>query len=207
MFEATRYGRVIVLALAAAVLTAHPGAAQESTTRGFMVGAHLGGASLSVEGSERSNGGGAGIEFGYGLNRNFTLFLQLDGASIDVRNQEDVEGTWTIGHVDLGTRFHFANSLRSWVPYLQAALSARVVNVSDLPPGSALGASEVEFSGGAFTFGGGIMLYAGQTFAFDLGLLFSGGEFSDVRVGQTTQSGLDLDASSSRFNLGVSWWP
>ena len=207
MFEDIRFSRIVPAALAAAVLTASPGVAQESTTRGLLIGAHLGGASLSVEGSERSNGGGGGIAVGYGLNRNFTLFLQLDGASIDVRNQDDVEGTWAIGHVDLGTRFHFANSLRSWVPYLQAAFSARAVQVSGLPPESVLGGDDVEFSGGAFTFGGGVMLYAGQTFAFDLGLLFSGGEFTDIRVGQTTQGGLDLDASSSRFNLGVAWWP
>ena len=207
MFEATVYSRTVLTVLAFTLLAASPAMAQESTTRGFLVGAHLGGASLSVEGSERSNGGGGGIEVGYGLNRNFTVFLQLDGASIDVRNQDDVEGTWAIGHVDLGTRFHFANSLRSWVPYLQAAFSARAVQVTGLPPESALGGDEVEFPGGAFTFGGGVMLYVGQTFAFDLGLLFSGGEFTDIRVGQTTQGGLDVDASSSRFNLGVAWWP
>lgn len=193
--------------LSAIVLSASPLRAQESTTRGFVLGAHLGGASLAVEGSDRSNGGGGGLFVGYGLNRSFTLFLQLDGSSVDVRNQPDVEGSWSIGHADLGVRYHFANSLRSWVPYLQAAFTGRAVQVKDLPPGSVFQDSEIEFSGGAFTLGGGIMLYPSQTFAFDLGLLFSGGEFSDITVGQTTQGGLDIDASSSRFNLGIVWWP
>jgi hypothetical protein len=195
------------VATAATLLTTGAAQAQESTTRGFVIGAHLGGASLTVEDSDRSNGGGGGIVVGYGLNRSFTLFVQLDGSSVDVRNQEDVEGSWGIAHADFGVRYHFANSLRSWVPYLQGAFTARAVRVTDLPPGSLFSDQEVEFSGGAFTLGGGIMLYPSQTFAFDLGLLFSGGEFTDVTVGQTTQGGLDLDASSSRFNLGIVWWP
>lgn len=187
---------------AATLLAATTVQAQESTTRGFVIGGHLGGASLTVEGSDRSNGGGGGIVVGYGLNRSFTLFVQLDGSSVDVRNQEAVGGQWSIAHADFGVRYHFANSLRSWVPYLQGAFTGRAVRVTELPADQ-----EVEFSGGAFTLGGGVMLYPSQTFAFDLGLLFSGGEFTDVTVGQTTQGGLDLDASSSRFNLGIVWWP
>lgn len=202
------HGRRALVALLVAASTAATAAeAQESTTRGFVLGAHLNGTSLTVEDSDRSNGGGGGLVFGYGLNRSFTLFVQLDGSSIDVRNQDDVEGKWAIGHVDLGLRYHFANSLRSWVPYLQAAFTGRAVRVTELAPGSVFEDSEVEFSGGAFTLGAGILLYPAQTFAFDLGLLFSGGEFSDVRVNQTTTTGLDIDASSSRFNLGVVWWP
>ena len=134
----SRHTGSALTAIAAAVCVfATPGSAQESTTRGFMVGAHVGLASVSIEGSERSSGDGGGLTIGYGLNRKFTIYGQFDGSSVDVRNQaDDVAGTWALGHADLGLRFHFANSLRSWVPYLQAGISARVVTITDIPASS-----------------------------------------------------------------------
>lgn len=189
-------------ALASAPAGAH---AQESTTRGFNLGLHLSAASLEVEDGNRNNAGGLGLIFGYGLNRNFELFIQLDGAEFDVDDSQ-VTGQWTMGHVDLGVRYHFANSLRSWVPYLQAALSGRAVGVDNaVVQGNP--ETDVDFFGGAFTFGGGIMFYFNQTLAADLQLLWSGGQFTEVKVDNVTVSGLEIDAQSSRLNLGISWWP
>ena len=51
------------------------------------------------------------------------------------------------------------------------------------------------------------MIYASESLAFDLGLLFSGGEFTNITVGNTTQGGFDLDTQSTRFNVGIAWWP
>jgi len=193
-------------ALLAAFAVAGPTSAQESTTRGFVLGGHIGLGSVSIEDSERSSGGGGGLMLGYGINRSFTIFAQLDGATIDVRNQPDVEGTWAIGHADLGVRFNFANSLRSWVPYLQGAVGVRVVSITDIPISNPASGLDVSISGGAFSFGGGFMLYPSPSFAFDLGLIWSGGEFTTLTVGSNSQSGFDTDATSSRFNLGVVWW-
>ncbi len=180
-------------------------AAQESTTRGFVVGAHFGGASLEVEDGERREAGGGGLIFGYGLNRNFQIFLQLDGSEFDVQNT-DVDGTWTMGHVDLGLRYHFANSLRSWVPYVQGAFTARGVGVDNaVVQGNP--ATDVGFFGGAFTVGGGIMFYFNETLAADLQLLLSGGQFTEIKVNNVTVNGLEVDAQSSRLNIGVAWWP
>ena len=52
-----------LLATAVAGLVALPGAleAQESTTRGFMLGAHLSGASLTIENEDRNDAGGGGL--------------------------------------------------------------------------------------------------------------------------------------------------
>ncbi len=180
-------------------------AAQESTTRGFIVGGHLGVATVTVESADASGGAGGGVTFGYGLNRNFTLLVQLDGANIDVENSSEVAGTWTIGHADLGLRFHFANSLRRWVPYIQGGFTGRVVSVDNLPQ-PVLNQDELSFSGGSFSFGGGLMFYLGQSFAIDATALFSGGQFTDITVGNLTQSGLNVDASSARFNVGLAWW-
>jgi hypothetical protein len=179
--------------------------AQASTTRGFVVGAHLGGASIEPEDGDRSSAGGGGLFFGYGLNRNFQIFLQLDGSEFDVENS-DVDGRWAMGHADLGLRYHFANSLRSWVPYVQGAVTGRAVGIDDA---TVLGQPETEvgFYGGALSIGGGLLFYFSQTFALDLQVLWSGGEFTDVRVDDVTVSGLEIQANSSRLNIGVAWWP
>jgi len=66
---------------------------------------------------------------------------------------------------------------------------------------------DAEISGGAFSFGGGIYFYFSQTFSMDIGVKFSGGEFTDVKVGNLTAGGFDIDASSTRFKVGVVWWP
>ncbi len=194
------------IAILTGLALAHPASAQESTTRGLNLGIHISGQSLTPEDGDRANAGGAGIVAGYGFNRSLALFLQLDAGEFDV-DTAVVEGTWTMGHIDLGLRYHFANSLRSWVPYLQAALSARFVNVENGVINQVTQTEDVTTTGGALTLGGGIMFYFNETFAADIQLLGSGGRFTEVRVGNTTQGGLEVDATSGRFNLGVSWWP
>ncbi len=194
------------LATAALLVAPASGAAQESTTRGFNLGLHASGASLKLENQDRNQAGGAGIRVGYGLNRSFTLFLQLDGAHFDDQAARELEGDWTLGHVEVGARYHFANSLRSWVPYLQGGLGYRVVGVADAELDGAQ-RDEVELSGTGLSLGGGIAVYLTPSVALDLGLLWTGGEFSTLRVENVEVSGFDIDASSTRVNLGVSWWP
>jgi len=180
--------------------------AQESTTRGFVVGLHGSGASLSVEGEDRNDAGGGGLFVGYGLNRRFSLFAQVDGARFDEQSTGTVEGDWTLAHFDLGVRFHFANSLRSWVPFLQAAVGRRSVNVLDpIVEGDA--EEEVDISGASLTLGGGVAFYLSRAWSLELGLMLTGGEFNTLRVNNVSVSGFDLDATSSRLNLGVRWWP
>ena len=179
--------------------------AQESTTRGFNVGFHFGGSSIQIEDGDRHGAGGAGIIIGYGFNRSFQVFLQGDAAQFDV-DDSAIEGTWGMAHGDLGVRYHFANSLRTWVPYLQAALSGRAVGVDDAVV-NGNPETDVSLLGGGFTLGGGILFYFNETFAADLALAFTGGDFTEIRVNDTTQGGFDIDANSARFNVGVSWWP
>jgi hypothetical protein len=87
---------------------------------------------------------------------------------------------------------------------VQGGFTNRVVSVQDILTTNAF--NETRFNGPAVTFGGGIMLYNTEHFAFDIGLLFSGGKFTDIEIGNTTVSGFDIDASSTRLNLGISWW-
>ena len=67
--------------------------------------------------------------------------------------------------------------------------------------------SEASFSGAGLTLGGGVDFYLSESWALDLQLLWTGGEFTTVTVDNVSVSGLDVDANSSRINLGVSWWP
>jgi hypothetical protein len=199
------YG-VPVFALVATFLAFTPGAAQESTTRGFTLGVHAQGSSLTVEGGDQNSAGGGGVRVGYGLNRIVTLYAQFDGAQFDVLESNAVSGDWTMGHVDVGARFHFANSLRSWVPYLEAAFTGRVVEVTNAIVNDAE-VPDVSFNGGAFTVGGGLMAYFTETFALDVELAWSGGEFTEVDVGSISVTSLDIDANSSRLSIGIAWWP
>ena len=143
---------------------------------------------------------------GYGVNRHLTILAQADAAQFDNQSAGDVQGTWVMGHFDLGVRFNFASTLRSYVPFLQGSIGARAVGVQDaVVEGSS--ASDVSFTGASLTLGGGIDFYFTETFALDLALLWSSGKFDTLHVGNASLSGFDIDAKSTRFNIGVVWWP
>lgn len=193
------------LVLGLSLLVSGPLGGQESTTRGWNLGVHLQGATLSVEGEEGDGGGGIGFRVGHGFNRIFTLYLEADGISVDSENAQDFQGTWTLGHVDIGGRFHFANSLRSWVPYLEAAVGYRGASVKDVAVGGDQG-DDVTINGSSFSVGGGMMFYFKQTLALDVGLKVSSGEFTEIEIGALSIGGLDVDATSTRFKFGLVWW-
>ena len=183
-----------------------PLAGQKSTTRGLNLGIHLQAASLSVQDGDADGGGGLGLRVGYGINRIVTLYFEADGVAVESEGSEEIRGTWGLAHADFGARFHFANTLRSWVPYLDVAIGGRVASVEDVEVnGQDFG--DISFSGGAFSFGGGIYAYFNQTLALDVGLKFSGGEFTQVDLGNVSVNDLDIEASSTRFKIGIVWWP
>lgn len=199
---------LLPLAALAFFLVVDQAAAQESTTRGFTFGLHVTGASLEVEGAnnDRESAGGGGIRVGYGLNRNFTLFVRADGAKFDDLTTDNVEGQWTMGHFDIGARYNFANSLRRWIPFVEAALGYRAVSV-DNPVVDNIPRNELSITGAGLTLGGGVDYYFSETWALDLQLLWTGGEFTTLRIDNVSTSGLAFDATSSRVTLGVAWWP
>lgn len=179
---------------------------QISTTRGLNLGFHLQAASLSVEDADGEGGAGAGFRIGYGFNRIVTLYLELDGISVESENADVFQGSWAMAHGDLGARFHFANSLRRWVPYLDVAIGGRGATVSGVRS-SGEEVADLSFSGGSFSFGGGIYVYFAQTFGLDLGLKVSNGRFEELDLGPISLNNLDIDATSTRLKIGVVWWP
>jgi hypothetical protein len=198
------YLRAAILAFASGV-AASAAAAQKSTTRGFTVGAHLQGASLSVDDGDADGGGGFGARVGYGFNRRFTGYLEADAIVFDVANPE-FGGYWSMVHVDLGVRFNFANSTRRWVPFLEGAVGVRAVQVDDARVDST-SVGELNFTGGAASFGGGISFFATENVAIETLVKLSSGTFEQVDVGNISIRNLDIDASSFRFKLGLAWWP
>lgn len=192
--------------LASHFLFAAPLAGQRSTTRGLHLGFHLQGASLQVEDADPSGGGGAGFRVGYGFNRIFTLYFEADGVTVEAGDPDVFAGNWTLGHAEIGARFHFANSLRAWVPYLEVALGGRSATVKDVV---ALNQAweDVDVTGGAFSLGGGIYVYFSETLALEVGLKVSSGQFTQIDLGPISVQNLDIDAQSSRFKVGIVWWP
>ena len=200
--------RILLAALLVACtagMAAAPAAAQKSTTRGFTLGAHIQGASLKVEDDDPSSGGGAGVRVGYGFNRSFTAYVEADGTAFDVENDE-FGGEWSMGHVDLGLRYNFANSLRRWVPFIEGAVGGRAVRLENATvAGDSVG--ELTFSGGALSVGGGISYFVSEKLALETLVKFSGGTFEQIDIGNVSVNDIDIDASSFRFKLGVAWWP
>ena len=202
-----RLPSVAALTAASILVFATSVTAQVSTTRGLNVGFQLQGSTLSIESGDADTGGGAELRVGYGINRIVNLYVAVAGASVSALEASNVSGVWEMGHLDLGARFHLANALRSWVPYLDVAVSGRGVSVADATiNGERQLGNSVEFSGGAFTLGGGLAVYLSEQFAFDFGLKVSSGEFTDIAVGNVTVGGLDIDATSSRISFGILWW-
>jgi len=201
-----RCTRVRTLSVALLLLLGPAAArAQQSTTRGFNAGLHFAGASLRANDSEWHSAGGIGLLLGYGFNQTIELYVQADASQFYVDDAE-VTGDWGMAHGDLGVRFHFANSLRSWVPYLQAALTGFAVGVDNAVV-EGQPSTDVSFLGGSFTLGGGVSLYFNQKLAADLQLQWSSGQFDEVKVNDVTVSDLNIDAKTTRFNIGLSWWP
>jgi hypothetical protein len=189
---------ILIAALAAA--SAGAASAQVSTTRGWGLGFQLVGASLNVEGEGENGGGGVGLRAGYGLNRIVTLFVALDGLTIETDGApEEVAGEWRMSHADVGARFHFANSLRRWVPFLEAAAGGRWVSLEDADVD---GEPRVDA-----TLGGGLAVYLRQTLALEGDVRFTGGEITDIDLGAVSFEGLELDATTVRLGIGLTWWP
>jgi hypothetical protein len=196
----------LLLALSMTALTPVLASAQLSTTRGFSFGAHLQGTSLTGEDGKTNSGGGLALRAGYGFNRLVTAFVHIDGSQIDVPSGGDIVGQWNLGHAEVGARFHFANSLRRWVPYLEASAGTRVVSVTDASVnGDEI--DKVDFNGGALTFGGGLSTFFRKTMAVDVSLKWSGGTFTEIDLGNVALRNLDIEATSFRFGVGLIWWP
>lgn len=183
--------------------------AQSSTSRGLSIGLQALGTSISVDGGEENNGGGLGLRVGYGFNRRLTGFITLDGSTVDfpqTTTNTALTGRWTLANAELGARFHFANSLRRWVPYVDGAIGRRSLSIDDVRFNNA-SLGPLSYSGPSLTVGTGLSIFATRKWAFDTGLRWTGGKFTESDLGRSTLIDLDIEAASFRFAIGAVWWP
>lgn len=166
-----------------------------SSTRGLNLGIHLNGSALEYEewqGTE--SGGGGGVRLGYGFNDLFTMYTQVDYA-----NMASADGTenYDFTQLDIGGRFSFRARSKTLRPYVDVAVSGRAARTEYL-------GSPLTMSGSAFTLGGGLQYYFARHAAIDVGFKGSGGAFDRITYEGTTETFEGGNATSSRFNLGLS---
>lgn len=188
---------------AALLLSAAPLAAQSpaaSSIRGFSLGAHLNASSITVDEDlyeVEDGGGGFALQVGYGFTPRVAMFLEGTAAALE----SDV----ALAHVDFGLRYAFTSPTRRWVPFLEVALTGRAIAQEDVVvEGETVNVSR---SGGGLTLGAGLQYYMTPKWAIGAGLKLTGGELSEYTVDNVTIRDLDIDASSTRFNVGVTWYP
>lgn len=194
----------ILGALALPAVCAEAQSARAATT-GFFAGLALHGSAIQIEdlSDERESGGGATLKLGYGFTRRFALYLEASGASLRTDNDEN----WTLGHVDIGGRVSLGTATGTLVPYLQAAITGRAGTREDVVIQGSPVPRDLEISGAGLTAGGGLLVFFHPKWAFDADLKFTAGEFSTIRYGNVSVEGFEIDATSTRFNVGVSWHP
>jgi len=66
---------------------------------------------------------------------------------------------------------------------------------------------DLEISGGGFTFGGGVKYHVAPAWALGASLRWTVGEFSTVKVNNVSVDGFEIDATSTRLTVGVTWRP
>lgn len=185
--------------------------AQQSTMQGWIFGFDLGGGAISIENEPSDGAGLVGARVGYGVNRIVTVYASAYEADVDVQNVEGFDKV-TFGHADVGVKLHLADSRRRWVPYGDLAIT--FWPVSDvLEHGER---TTTDFAGRSnYSLGGGLAIYLSEAWAVDMNAKWGKGGFRDVEVGNLVNRGSephvhtvrDVYAESTRFTVGISWWP
>ncbi|HEY9225391.1 MAG TPA: outer membrane beta-barrel protein [Gemmatimonadaceae bacterium] len=175
----------------------------QSTARsragGFYVGGGLDGSSIVVYGDEgvEETGGGAELTLGYGFSPHWSLYTQLSASSMTAAGG----GNYSLAHFDFGTRVHFRAGPHTVVPFLQIAVTGRAV-VDEVA------GTQTTSSGGGISLGAGVNTHFTPAVAFSAGLMTTIGTFDTFKIdNRTLDGGTTIGASSTRFHLGLVWFP
>lgn len=208
---------LMLAAVAALSFTASPAAAQlvesntpatprASSTKGLFLGVHLNGSAVNIDdlSPDTESGGGIGVHAGYGFTPNLALVLEATAARLDLEGDETM-----LAHVDLSLRYAFTSPTRRFVPYVEAGYAGRALAANDVMwvEDDMIYEADLSLSGAGPSLGGGFHYYLSPTLAFGAGLKWMGGEFDEITIDDVSVSGLGLDASSTRVNLTLTWFP
>jgi hypothetical protein len=181
--------------------------AMRANTSGFFLGLALNGSAISYENSDSGveSGGGLAAQLGWGFTKNFAILLDVAGAAITSDG-----GDYGLAHVDISGRWHFVSPSRALVPFLEVGYAARAAVENDVVIVDDFGNSlsgDVSLVGSGVSFGGGLQYHVTPTFALGGSLKWTVGSFSTVKLDDVSVDGLDIKATSTRFNLGFTWYP
>ncbi len=221
----------MVLTLAATLVVSASAHGQTSTTRrgkttqarrampnertlGLMLGVHsIAAPGITLTSAEydpgyRTNFGlGAGVMLGYGFNRTFSSYVSLDVAKQG--SNQAVEGTFGLGHFEIGVRANLHNvslGSRNTLPYVlgsfgRRALGARVYDEENEE------SSDIAFRGAVFGLGAGVEHFFKPNMSFDAGVHLGFGTFDHFTVDNETLDYGAQGTTSMRLRLGVTWRP
>lgn len=173
-----------------------------SDTKGFFLNPHLNGAGIDIQGAENNasdgSGGGIGIKLGYGFSDLFSVFLNLDGTNLNPERGAN----YALGHADVGVMFTFLKPVKPARPFVGVAAAARNATFRR-------GDAEAKVSGPGITLMGGLRYFVSPTVSIDGELAVTGGRFNSIELSNDEGSiatDIDLEASSVRLILGISWF-
>jgi hypothetical protein len=177
-----------------------------TTTSGLMLGLAFDAASIRSDdlNSSTESGPGAAALLGWGVTKNFAFILDVSGARIS-----SLDGDYDLGHVDIGGRWHFVNR-SAFVPFAEVGYAGRAATkqgaiLSDGQGNTYTG--DLSILGGGVSLGGGLEYFVTPGIALGGAFKWTSGQFTRVRFDNVTVDGLQLDATSARFNMGFTWYP
>ncbi|HEX6049310.1 MAG TPA: hypothetical protein VFZ21_08575 [Gemmatimonadaceae bacterium] len=178
-----------------------------TNTTNLMLGLSLNGSAVRGDDLNSSTESGAGLaaQIGWGFTKNFALILDASAARI-----ETVGGNFDLAHVDIGGRWHFVSASHGFVPFLEVGYSGRAAMENDVLMVDSNGntfTGDLSILGSGISFGGGLQYFIGQTWALGGAFKWTTGEFTQVKIDNLTIDGLGIDATSARFNMGLTWFP
>ena len=177
-----------------------------TNTSGLMLGLSFDASSIRSDdlNSSRESGPGAAALLGWGVTKNFAFILDASGARIS-----SLAGDYDLGHVDIGGRWHFVNR-SAFVPFVEVGYAGRVATKQDAILSDAQGntyTGDLSILGGGVSFGGGLEYFVTPGIALGGAFKWTTGQFTQVKFDNVTVDGLQVDATSARFNMGFTWYP
>ena len=204
-------------ALAGGAMGAHPLAAQSRHSQsahalgtGFMLGASgIFAPGLTIKGQDvetdivTNSGAGAGIQLGYGFNRQFLLVTTLDAAR-QGSGIQGITGNFGLVTLEVGARVSFPSASSRMTPYVLGAVGARALGAKVKGDGDQI---EFSFSGGVVDVGGGLQYALSPRLALDSELRVGFGKFGQYEEDHDKQSITVDNSRSTRVRVGFSWYP
>jgi len=161
----------------------------------------------AIEGTFKTKlGEGGGIVAGWGISRTLSAYASLDVAKQATDAHTHPNGTFALGHLQLGARANLPLSSGRTVPYVNASIGSRALAATVYNDHVD---ENVDFSmsGQTYVLGGGIQHFLSPHTSLDVGVEYATGTFSHFSD-NTGKYDMQLNSSMGlRLRVGVNWRP